>query len=310
MENGCQTWINKSKILTLTVFTPTFNRARTLQRLYESLVSQTCMDFEWMIIDDGSTDNTGEQVKGFIRERKISIRYIHKENGGLYTGYNTAYENIDTELCVCLDSDDFMPANAVELIVEKWRKNGSDEYCGIVGLDFYAGTQTPIAGYFPDGMRECYYLDLYIKNIHRGDSKYVMRTQLMKEVAPMEGFPGEKDFNPGYMFLKVCDDRPLLVLNENLCFVDYRSGDNMSAAIWMQYRRSPKSFAKMRELEMGLKRSTLLNRYRSGIHYVADSLLARNYSFLRETKHKLPVTVSILPGCLLYFLILFKTQAR
>lgn len=263
-----------------------------------------------MVIDDGSTDNTRQLVEGFIRDNKISIRYIHKENGGLYTGYNTAYESIDTELCVCVDSDDFMPPNAVELILDKWGRDGSDKYCGIVGLDFYAGTQTPIAGYFPDGMRECYYLDLYIKNIHRGDSKYVMRTCLMKEVAPMEGFPGEKDFNPGYMFLQVCDDKPLLVLNENLCFVDYQSGGNMSAAIWMQYRRSPKSFAKTRELEMGLKRSSLKNKYRSAIHYVAESLLAGNYYFLRETKHKLPVTVAILPGLLLFFLILIKTRKR
>lgn len=296
--------------MTLTIFTPTFNRAHTLPRLYDSLVSQKCLDFIWLVIDDGSSDNTRELVNGFVRENKIPIHYIYKENGGLYTGYNTAYENIDTELCVCIDSDDYMPVNAVDLIIKKWQKDGSDKYCGIVGLDFYAGTQNPIAGYFPDGMSECFYLDLYIKNIHKGDSKYVMRTRLMKEVAPMEGFPGEKDFNPGYMFLKVCDDKPLLVLNENLCYVDYRSGDNMSADIWMQYRRSPKSFAKTRELEMGLKRSTLKNKYRCAIHYVAESLLARNYSFWCETKNKLPVTVALLPGCFLFIVILLKTRKR
>lgn len=296
--------------MTLTIFTPTFNRAHTLTRLYDSLASQTCLDFIWLVIDDGSSDNTRELVNGFVRENKIPIHYIYKENGGLYTGYNTAYENIDTELCVCIDSDDYMPVNAVDLIIKKWQKDGSDKYCGIVGLDFYAGSQTPVAGYFPDGLRECYYLDLYIRNIHKGDSKYVMRTRLMKEVAPMQGFAGEKDFNPGYMFLQVCDEMPLLVLNENLCYVDYRSGNNMSADIWMQYRRSPKSFAKTRELEMGLKRSTLKNKYRSAIHYVAESLLARNYSFWGNTKYKLPVTVALLPGCFLFILILLKSWKR
>lgn len=305
-----QTLGNQREELTLTVFTPTFNRAHTLTRLYDSLCRQTSKDFVWMVIDDGSTDNTGKLVEDFIRENKISIRYIFKENGGLYTGYNTAYENIDTELCVCIDSDDYMPANAVELIVMKWTRDGSDNYCGIVGLDFFAETKTPIAGFFPEGMKECYYLDLYINNIHRGDSKYVMRTKLMKKVAPMEGFPGEKDFNPGYMFLQVCDDKPLLVLNENLCFVDYKSGNNMSAEIWKQYRRSPKSFAKMRELEMGLKRSTFKNRYRCAVHYVADSLLARNFSFLKDTEHKLPVALSIVPGGILFILILLKTRSK
>lgn len=305
---GKQALFNKEKELNLTVFTPTFNRAHTLHRLYESLCRQTVMGFIWMVIDDGSSDNTRELVDSFIRENKIPIRYIYKENGGLYTGYNIAYENIDTELCVCVDSDDYMPENAVELILNKWRKDGSDKYCGIVGLDFYADTNTPIAGYFPDGLKECFYLDLYIKNIHRGDSKYVMRTQLMKDVAPMIGFPGEKDFNPGYMFMQVGDDRPLLVLNENLCFVDYASGGNMSAEIWKQYRRSPNSFAKMRELEMGLKRSTVANRLRCAMHYVAESFLARNYSFLKVTHHKTIVALSTIPGILLFLLILWKTK--
>ena len=75
---------------TLTVFTPAYNRAHTIGRTYESLLRQTCKDFEWLVIDDGSTDNTRELVEGWIKESIIPIRYIYKENGGLYTGYNTA----------------------------------------------------------------------------------------------------------------------------------------------------------------------------------------------------------------------------
>ena len=66
---------------TLTVFTPTYNRAHTLARTYKSLCNQTCNDFEWLVIDDGSVDNTEELVKGWIVEGRISIRYIKKENG-------------------------------------------------------------------------------------------------------------------------------------------------------------------------------------------------------------------------------------
>ena len=101
---------------TLTVFTPTYNRAHTLKRLYESLCTQTCDDFEWLVIDDGSTDFTKELIDGFIRQNRLPIRYIYKENGGLHTGYNTAYDNITTELNVCIDSDDFMPEDAVEIL--------------------------------------------------------------------------------------------------------------------------------------------------------------------------------------------------
>ena len=259
---------------TLTVFTPTYNRAHTLERLYRSLCAQTCQDFDWLVIDDGSTDGTASLIQGFIEEGRITIRYIYKENGGLYTGYNTAYADIKTELNVCIDSDDTMPENAVEIIILTWKEKGSDRYAGLIGLDCYLNSGKPIGGTFPNDLKECYLLDLYTKRIHRGDTKQVMRTNLMTRVAPMVGFPGEKNFNPIYMLLQVCDDYPLLVINEPLCLVEYQRNDSMSRNIWQQYLDSPRSFAKMRKLEMTLKRSTPLNRIRSAVHYFAESILA------------------------------------
>ena len=131
---------------TLTVFTPTFNRAHTLCRTYQSLCRQTCMDFNWLIIDDGSTDDTRELVSDWINVEKIKIKYVYKENGGLHTGYNKAIDVIDTELCVCIDSDDWMPDDAVEKILSFWDKNKRDDVAGIMGLDFYADGK-PIGGY-------------------------------------------------------------------------------------------------------------------------------------------------------------------
>ncbi|MDE6116907.1 MAG: glycosyltransferase family 2 protein [Duncaniella sp.] len=261
---------------TLTVFTPTYNRAHTLRRVYESLCTQTCDDFEWLVIDDGSTDFTGQLVNGFIRENRIPVRYIHKENGGLHTAYNTAYANIDTELSVCVDSDDFMPEDAVEIIIAEWRGRNNGKYLGLIGLDFSADSMLPIGGYFPDNLKECYFIDLYLKNIHRGDTKPVLRTDLMKQVSPQTGFPCEKNFNPVYSLLKAGDSLPLLVINKNLCFVDYQTGiDSMSEGIFRQYVDSPRSFAKLRILEMTLKRNTLRNKIRCAIHYVASCRLGK-----------------------------------
>ena len=297
-----------SKKRTLTVFTPTYNRAHTLTRLYESLCRQSCDDFEWLVVDDGSADGTRSLISRFIDEAKFPVRYIYKENGGLYTGYNTAYANIETELNVCIDSDDYLPDNAVELIVDKWRRDGSDRYAGIVGLDFYADTQKPIAGYFPEALGECYLLDLYVRRIHRGDSKQVMRTDLMRRVAPQSGFPGEKNFNPIYMLLQVCDELPLLVVNENLCFVDYRSGDNMSSNIYRQYIDSPRSFARLRLLEMGLRRNTPLGRFRSAVHYVAECLIAGDKDWLRNTAHKSLAICAAPLGLIWYCFIVCKNR--
>lgn len=259
---------------TLTVFTPTYNRAHTLDRLYRSLCAQTCQDFDWLVIDDGSTDETRALVQGFIDEGRIPIRYVFKENGGLYTGYNTAYDNIETELNVCLDSDDAMPVNAVEIILRTWEEKGDDRFAGLIGLDCYMDSGNPIGGAFPDNLKECFLLDLYTKRIHRGDTKQVMRTDLMKRVAPMVGFRGEKNFNPIYMLLQVCDDYPLLVVNEPLCLVEYQQDDSMSRHIWQQYLDSPRSFAKLRKLEMKLKHNTFGNRLRCAAHYIAERVIA------------------------------------
>jgi glycosyltransferase involved in cell wall biosynthesis len=293
---------------TLTIFTPTYNRAHTLPRLYQSLCRQTDKDFQWLVVDDGSTDDTRLLIDGYIKESIIPVDYIYKENGGLYTGYNAAYEHIDTELNVCIDSDDFIPDDAVAMIIDTWRARGSSKYAGIIGLDFYSDRDEPIAGYFPDGLSECYLLDLYIRNIHRGDSKQVMRTELVKQVAPQIGFPGEKNFNPIYMLLQVCDNYPLLVLNKNLCYVDYQQTDSMSANIFRQYVDSPRSFAKTRRLEMSLKRSTFRNNVRSAVHYVAECIIARDVDWLKKSPHKM-LTLLVAPfGFLLMLYIKIHSQ--
>lgn len=133
----------------LTIFTPAYNRAYTITRTYESLLKQQCKDFIWMIIDDGSTDNTKELVEKWKnKENGFEICYIYKENGGMHTAHNVAYENIDTELNVCIDSDDCLAENAVQKILEKWKKIKNFGYAGIVGLDADMNTGKLLAQIF------------------------------------------------------------------------------------------------------------------------------------------------------------------
>lgn len=307
----------------LTVFTPAYNRAHTIWRTYQSLCRQTCQDFEWLIVDDGSTDGTRDLVLSWINnslekcddrkrfsghcERGFLIRYIWKENGGLHTGYNTAYANIDSELCVCIDSDDWMPDDAVEKIVRCWKEKGSNHFAGIMGLD-YDTNGKPLGGFFPSDLHEAYFLDMYINNIHRADTKEVMRTDLMKQVAPQVGFEGEKNFNPVYMLLQVCDNYPLIVLNENLCIVEYQQDDSMSRSIYRQYMNSPRSFAKLRLLEMNLKRNTLKHKFRSAVHYVSSCVIARDRDWLKNAPNKAMVLAAAPLGFCLYWFIKYKTR--
>ena len=121
---------------TITIFTPAYNRAHTLPRTYESMLRQSCKDFSWLIVDDGSTDGTEELVKPWLSaDNGFEIRYVRKENGGMHTAHNTAYELIDTELNTCVDSDDALADDAVEQILAKWEAVRDKGYAGIIALD-------------------------------------------------------------------------------------------------------------------------------------------------------------------------------
>ena len=121
----------------ITVFTPSYNRAYILGKCYESLNRQTCKDFVWLIIDDGSTDSTRELVESWTqRDNGYEIRYVYKENGGLHTGYNKAIELMDTELSICIDSDDFMPSDGIERILKIWNNRKEPDLAGLIGLDY------------------------------------------------------------------------------------------------------------------------------------------------------------------------------
>ena len=121
---------------TLTLITPTFNRQDYLTRLYRSLVAQTNKNFIWMIVDDGSTDDTRNTVEKYIDETKdFQIKYYSKKNGGKHTALNVAFDHCETELLAIVDSDDYLTQNAIETIYLYWDKFKNDRsICGIAFL--------------------------------------------------------------------------------------------------------------------------------------------------------------------------------
>ncbi len=291
---------------TLTIFTSTYNRESTLFRTYKSLCSQTCRDFKWLIIDDGSTDNTRETVKKWLLDNIIPIQYIHKENGGLHTGYNKAIELIDTELCMCVDSDDWLPNDAVEKIVTFWSANKTEDAGGILGLDFTKDDK-PLGGYLPDSVKRMKFIELGYKYHHHGDVKMVHRSKLLKEVAPMPSFGKEKFFNPIYLFHKIDMNYPLLVLNDNLCYVEYQE-DGMTNNIFKQYVDSPRSFSEIRKLVMSRPDAPFSMKFRNAIHYISSQIMIRNKKWLKESPQK-AMTICAAPfGILLYLYIKMKLK--
>lgn len=284
----------------LTIFTPAYNRAHTLPRTYESLCCQNSKDFIWLIIDDGSTDNTAELVKSWMdQDNGFEIQYIYKENGGMHTAHNTAYENITTELNVCIDSDDCLADGAVEKILTKWSEVKDKGYAGMIGLD--ADLEGNLIGKgFPDGLSETTLSGYYAAG-GSGDKKLVYRTDVIKKYPPYPVFEGEKYVALAYKYRLIDQEYQLAVLNDVLCNVEYQP-DGSSNSMFRQYLRNPKGFAFWRKVCMQYpisKKRTIIDC----IHYCSSSYLNRDKQYIKNSPRK-SLTVMCTPlGILLSWYI-------
>ncbi|MCM3412443.1 glycosyltransferase family 2 protein [Metabacillus litoralis] len=289
----------------LTVFTPTFNRGYILHQCYESLKRQTNKEFIWLIIDDGSSDNTEELVNSWIKDNDISISYFKQENQGMHGAHNTAYSLIDTELNVCIDSDDYMPDDAIEKIISFWRKHGSNEVGGMIGLDCKSNGDI-IGTKLPAELKKSTLFNLYQKKGVKGDKKIVYRTELSKKF-PYPVFPNEKLVPLSYKYFMLDLECELLLLNEPLCVVEYLP-DGSSMNIFRQYRNSANGFRFYRMEMMKLPNTSLTFKFKQAVHYVSCSLFTESRSLTMQSPQKL-LTIFALPlGVILNKYINFKIQ--
>lgn len=290
---------------TLTVFTPAYNRAHTLPRTYESLLAQDCKDFVWLIVDDGSSDNTAELVKQWqAKDNGFEIRYIYKENGGMHTAHNTAYENIDTELNICIDSDDKLAFGAVEMILKKWNEVKHLGYAGLIGLDSdFDGNL--IGKGFSDGMSETTLMGYYAAG-GSGDKKLVYRTDVINQYPPYPVFEGERYVALAYKYRLIDQDYKLAVINEVLCNVEYQV-DGHSTGMWKEYVRSPKGFAFWRKVCM-LYPESRKRLIVDCIHYCSSSIIAKNKAYIKESPKKLLTILCTPAGIILSMVVKMKNK--
>lgn len=295
---------------TLTVFTPSFNRAYCLHQCYESLVVQTNKDFCWLIIDDGSTDNTKELVQIWIDEGKIEIIYHFQENQGMHGAHNAAYRLTETELNVCIDSDDFMPEDAVDAILTFWNAQPPEvrkSVAGLAGLDAFKDGKI-IGNKFPDYLERSTLETIH--NVHRitGDKKLVYRTEVVKKYPPYPLFQGERFVPLGTLYLMIDKDYEILCLNEVLCIVEYMP-DGSSRNMIKQYYRHPKGFQHARITNM--RHSNYFKvRLKNAIHYVSHSIQLKDLGFLKKTPKKLLTFFMIPPGILLYLYVWYNNTVK
>lgn len=175
------------KKLKITIFTPSYNRKKELKALYNSLLKQDYSNFEWLIVDDGSVDDTQKYIKGLQKENKINIKYVYKENGGKQSAYNLGIEKTDGDIFLCIDSDDILIDNVLKTIADDFEKIWSDNNIGgVIYLQSYIKNKKEIIGTkFPEDNKLENYFDIYHKLGVTGDKLIVLKAS----VAKMYKFP-------------------------------------------------------------------------------------------------------------------------
>lgn len=270
---------------TLTVFTPTYNRAYCLHHLYDSLCSQTSKDFIWLVIDDGSSDNTKDLVSEWISENIIDIKYIFKKNGGMHTAHNIAYDNIDTEINVCIDSDDRMPSNAVSSIIDSWKKTRDDQsIVGMVGVDVDFNGNL-IGSYLPKNITKEKFHLLYQKHKVTGDKKVVLRTSALTDDIRYPVFPNERLVPLGYLYHLLDKEYYYYCVNQVWVEVDYQEAGS-SATINRQYFQSPNGFRFVKRYTYQNSKSYKY-KLKALIHFGFTSIILKDYFFIFKSPNPL-----------------------
>uniref|UniRef100_UPI002175FEAF glycosyltransferase family 2 protein n=1 Tax=Bacillus thuringiensis TaxID=1428 RepID=UPI002175FEAF len=199
----------------LTIFTPTYNRGYLIQRCYESLCRQSNKNFVWLIVDDGSTDNTEQIINSFIKEKKIKIIYFKQKNSGKQVAHNTGVLMCTTKIFVCVDSDDYLSDNAVQLIYDTWDKIESDrKLAGIIALKGNNFSEV-VGTEMPKNIEKSSIFNLYEKHKFKGDAMLVFKTDILKKhLFPV--FEGEKFITEAVVYDQISQKYEMKLLNEVL----------------------------------------------------------------------------------------------
>lgn len=281
---------------TLCIFTPTYNRAYCLADLFESLRQQTVQQFEWLIVDDGSTDNTEDLIKQLQTQSPFPLHYIKQENGGKQRAFNTGVENCTCELFMCVDSDDTVPADMVETILQRWNEvRDNPSIAGIIGM-CGKDAETPLRTAFPDGLEQTTMWDLYYKLHHKGDTALAHRTNVLAQF-PFKVAPNEKFIAETYVFHQIDQQYQLAVIPKVLIIANYRS-DGYSANVRKITRENPIGYMQLKRMYVEYA-DTIGLRYYETILYLVGCHFAKQKRVIISAPSPVLAALAWLPAQLL-----------
>lgn len=284
----------------LSIVTPTYNRAELLERCYRSLVEQTCYDFEWIIVDDGSKDNTKEVVQSFIeRNNTFPITYVWKENGGKHTALNASHLYIHGEYILILDSDDRLTPDAVETVLEEWGTYKKNTEIGI--LTFYR--QNDKGEIFAYSSSERKIVDIVRHKrvcVHSSDCCEVIRTELFKKY-PFPVFENERFLAETALWNRVALECKCLYPGKGIYIGEYLEG-GLSDSGRMMRLKNPLGGMYTSHLRMH-KKCFMAERIKATLLYICYGKCAGKsiIDILKEGKpYQALIGVLYLPGLFMY----------
>lgn len=207
----------------LTILTPIYNRVDLLPQVFTSLQSQTVKDFEWLVIDDGSTDNIQEYMHG-LPEVDFPIHYHRKENGGKHTAMNYSHPYIQGEFVLILDSDDYLIPDAVEIILKDWQKYVGVSSVGVLSYE-RGGRQGEIIS--DRASVPNYYIsdDIHFR-VNQGvggDRAEVVRTEIFKTL-PLPTHENEKFMSEGWLWNNIAIKYQTVYIQKGIYICEYLEG--------------------------------------------------------------------------------------
>lgn len=210
----------------VTILTPTYNRGHLLSHLHDSLLAQSCADWVWLIVDDGSSDGTQSIVEAWVTADPDRIRYIHKENGGKHTALNVGIAAVTTPVVCIVDSDDTLLPNAVSTIADYYERYESmreaEHLCGFSFLRVSADGVVN-GGEYPEDNVIASYVDARVNVGDIGDKAEVFYTDILRRY-PFPELSGERFLPEDVVWIRMAEDYNLVHANRQIYVCDYLEG--------------------------------------------------------------------------------------
>lgn len=281
----------------LTIITPVYNRAGLMMRLYESLINQTNKNFRWLVVDDGSKDEIEETMIELMGKANFPIEFYRKKNGGKHTALNLAFEKIETELSIIVDSDDWLVPTATDSIEKIWCRRMERDVAGCIFLRGHEDGTCIGRSELPDGTYDMIHA-MFSHHIE-GDKAEVFRSDILKQYRFPE-FPDEHFLGEDYVWRQIYLKYHMVYVNAIIYICEYLEGGLTRQGRKLRIEcplggmeNSKVSFDKRFPLRERIKRAWLFVCYGKFAHLNFKSIV-------KKSGAQVLIMCNYIPGVLLY----------